>query len=123
MERTTAIKKLTKILGTKFGYRVNNRAATADERETAKLALSSAVAERNSLGERLDERRRKILAADPEFQQLHIDHKAAKKEVERLQGIMFSRKITVGADNGIFFIVKAEGDSWEEVIEKLGKTK
>lgn len=28
-------------------------------------------------------------------------------------------KFTVGTSNGMFFLVKAEGDSWEQVIDKL----
>jgi hypothetical protein len=28
-------------------------------------------------------------------------------------------RFTVGIDKGLFFVVKAQGDSWEEVIEKV----
>lgn len=119
MERSVAIKKLGKIIGKSLGYRVDPRAPTPEERAAAKIELSEAYAERDKLKEKRDERYRAILAADQEYQRLHAEHQAAYKRVDKLCSITCHYKITVGETNGTVFLQRAEGDSWEEVIEKL----
>lgn len=119
MERAVAIRKLGQILGKKLGYRVDPKAPTREEREAAKIELRAALTERVKLREQRDERRRAILAADPEYQKLNAEHQAACKRVDKLGSITRHYKITVGETNDIFFLHRAEGDSWEEVIEKL----
>ena len=119
MERTVAIKMLGKLLGKKLGYRVDTKAPTPEEREVAKATLSPAIEERNKLKEQRDARYKAILAEDTEYQNLFAAAKAASKRVEELSSITRHRKITVGTSEGMFFLVKAEGDSWEEVIDKL----
>jgi hypothetical protein len=123
MERSVAIKKLTKILGKSLGYRIDSRAPTPEERAAAMGELTAAFAERNKLKEQRDERYRAILAGDAEYQSLHKTHQAASERVKRLGSITRHYKITVGNSNSMFFHVKAEGDSWEEVIDKLEKQK
>jgi hypothetical protein len=119
MERAVAVKKLVKLLGKSLGYRINDKAPTREERAAAQEASKSAVAERNALKEKRDERYRAILAADAEYQRLHAEHKAASERVDRLWSITRHYKITVGTTTSMFFHVRAEGDSWEEVIDKL----
>jgi hypothetical protein len=119
MERAIAIKKLGKVLGKSLGYRINADAPTREERAAAQEALKPAIAERNALKEKRDERYRAILAADAEYQRLHAEHVAASKHVHRLASITCHFKITVGTSNSMFFHIKAEGDSWEEIIEKV----
>lgn len=119
MERAVAIKKLGKILGKKLGYRVDPKALSRDEREVARIECLEAVKERKELEEKKNARSRAILEADAEYQRLAADHKAARERAERLGSMSRRQKITVGTSEGIFFRVMAEGDSWEEVIEKL----
>lgn len=119
MERVIAIKKLRRLLGKSLGYRIDDKAPTREERTAARDALKSAIAERNTFKEKRDERYRAILAADAEYQQLHAEHRAASEHVDRLSSVARHYKITVGTSNSMFFHVKAEGDSWEEVIEKI----
>ena len=121
MERSTAIKRLGKLLGKNLGYRVNDKAPTREDRTAAKEALKPACAERDALKEKRDERYRAILAGDPEYQRLHAEHRAASQRVDRLASITRHYKITVGISNSMFFHIKAEGDSWEEVIDQLTK--
>lgn len=123
MERAVAIKKLGKILGKSLGYRINPKAPTQDEREAARLELPAAIKERNELNERRDARRRAILEADEEFQLLMTSYSAARDRVDRLSSVTRHHKITVGISSGMFFHVKAEGDSWEEIIDKLATAK
>jgi|ERR1700685_326663 len=121
MQRADAIKKLGKMLGKNLGYRVDDKAATREERQAARAELTPAIAERKKLEEQKDERRRAILAADTEYQNLCAAYEAARKNTDRLGSIMSHFKITVGTTTSMFFHVRAEGDSWEEVIDQLTK--
>jgi hypothetical protein len=119
MERSVAIKKLGRLLGKKFGYRVNDKAPTKEEREAARAELQSALREKKRIGDKVTERYQAILAADAEYQALVVEAKASRERTDRLSGILHSYKITVGTSNNLFFLVAASGDSWEEVIEKV----
>lgn len=123
MERSTAIKKLGKMLGKSLGYRINHTAPTREERAAAQAALPAAREEMNKLKEQRDARHKVILAADAEYQALHAAHKIAYDQVQRLSSTTMHYKISVGTSNSLFFHVRAEGDSWEEVIAKLEKEK
>jgi hypothetical protein len=119
MERSVAVKKLMKMLGKSFGYRIDTRAPTPEERAAAQAEMPAAVAERNKIKEQKDARYRAILAADQEYQSLCVAYDAARKRTDKLFSLIRHYKITVGNTNSMFFHIKAEGDSWEEVIDKL----
>lgn len=119
MKLNTALKKLKQLLGSTAGYRVNDKAPTAEEREAAKAALPAAQAERKRLSELLEARRTEVLAADAEYQRVGKELKAARDLANRLAGITMCHRITVGKSYGLFFSVMAEGDSWEEVFDKI----
>jgi uncharacterized protein (DUF3084 family) len=119
MERSAAIKRLGKLLGKSLGYRIDAKAPTQEERDAAKSELKTVIEERNKLKEKREERYRAILAADAEYQSLRVLHTAASEHVDRLGSIARHYKITVGITNSMFFHVKAEGDSWEDVISKV----
>ena len=112
MERATALKVLRKLLGPEFGYRINPKAASADERFEAKALLPFAVAEKERLSKLVSERHAAILKADAEYQSLRTQCKAATEHVQKLNGKVYHKKITVGNNVGnLFFSVKAKGDS------------
>lgn len=69
----------------------------------------------------MDARKKAILDADPEYQKLKADYAAADKRCGSLTAITCRYKFTVGTTGELFFHVKAQGDSWEEVIDKLTK--
>lgn len=119
MERAVAIKKLGALLGKKLGYRVDNKAPSPDERAEAKAILPAANEARRLIEKELNERRRAILAADQEYQRLLAEHEAAKKHADQLASLLHHFKITVGVTNSMFFHIRAQGDSWEEVIQKV----
>lgn len=123
MERAVALKKLTKLLGKSLSYRVDAKAPSRDEREAARLELPAAVQERNNLRERMDARRKAILEGDAEYQALQTSFAAARDRAEKISSITRHYKFTVGTSNGMFFMHSAEGDSWEEVIEKVAAKK
>lgn len=122
MERAVAITKLRKLIGKHLAYRVDPKAPTREERESARSEMTEAIQARQEIEKRRDERRNAILAADAEYQGLVAEHDAARKRTDRLRSIVHRHKITVGTtESGLFFLVKAEGDSWEDVIEKLSR--
>lgn len=123
MERTIAVKKLGKLLGKSMGYRIDSKAASRDEREAARAELKLALETRSKLEEEKNQRRRVLLEADAEYQKLDAAYKEARVHVDKLSSITRHHKITVGISNSMFFHVKAEGDSWEEVIDKLQQEK
>ena len=123
MERTVAIKKLERILGKKLGYRIDAKAPGQDERAEAKALIPAAAEERNKLKEQRDARYKAILAADEEYQSLFAATRAASERLDRLWSTTRHYKFTVGTLEAGFFLVKAQGDSWEEVIGQLAPKK
>lgn len=123
MERAVAIKKLGSLLGKSLGYRVDNKAPSADERAEARAALPAANVKRSLLEREMNERRAAVLAADQEYQRLRGEYQAAKKHADELASLLHSYKITVGVTSSMFFHVKAQGDSWEEVIQKVSASR
>jgi hypothetical protein len=121
MERAVAIKKLGKILGKSLGYRVDPKAPDQDDRDEARTKLTAASEAKKLLNERMIARSREILEADAEYQQLKAAYGEARKSCEELSEIVRSYRFTVGTSSGMFFMVKAQGDSWEQVIAKLTK--
>ena len=121
MERSVALKKLGKLLGKSMGYRVDPKAPDAEEREEAGVELKAVVEARTEAQLKMDARRREILAADAEYQALKASYDETRKRAERLQGMTNYYRFTVGVSNGMFFMIKAQGDSWEEVIATVAK--
>lgn len=120
MERSVAIKKLGKILGKSFGYRVDPKAPSQEEREAARIELKGANVEKEEIKSKLEARRKAILDADAELQSLQAAYTQARQRADKLMSRSYQYKFTVGNTvGGLFFSVKAQGDSWEEVIEKL----
>jgi hypothetical protein len=119
MERVVAVKKLAKILGKTLGYRVDPKAPDAEQRAEAKAELAEARLVRAEALRKRDARYRAILDADQEYQELAAAHKAAQKIEDQLACKCHHYRFTVGTSNGMFFHVKAQGDSWEDVIDQL----
>ena len=119
MERTIAIKKLGRLLGKNLGYRVDPKAPDQEERDAARAELQAVAAERDAIKAKRDGRHRAILEADAEYQSLQAAYSEARERAEKLLSMTHHYRFTVGTTNGMFFLVKAQGDSWREVIEKI----
>lgn len=122
MQRIVAIKKLGKMLGKTFAYRIDPKAPTLEQRDEARQQLPALIAARQEAKDALDARRAELLA-DPQYCALLTALKAAREATERAHYVTRHYKITVGNSSGIFFHIRAEGDSWEEVIAKLQTNK
>jgi hypothetical protein len=123
MERAVAIKRLGKLLGKGLGYRVDPKAPTQEDRDSARAEMKRAVTEREELKAKWEARRRAILDADQEYQLLTVAYQASRERADKLFSIQHHYKFTVGTSNGMFFHVRAQGDSWEQVIDKLSTEK
>ena len=121
MKRDIALKKLQKLLGKNMGYRVDPDAPDADGRAEAKVERARVAADAAELKLKLDRRREELLSADPEYVRWRELHKAARDRADRLTGMQHHYRFTVGISGEHFFTVRAQGDSWEEVIAKLEK--
>lgn len=119
MERAVAIKKLTKILGKSLGYQVDLKAPDQDDRDEAQAKLKDEIPKRKALSEQMEARRVEILRADAEYQRLKAEHAEADKVCSGLFSITMRYRFTAGTMGSMFFHVKAQGDTWEEVIAKL----
>lgn len=119
MERSVAIKKLTKILGKSMGWRVDPKAPLEDDRNEALVKLREATPKREAALRQMDARRIAILQGDAEYQRLKAEYAEAKKACDKLFSTTMHYRFTVGTMSSMFFHVKAQGDSWEEVIAKL----
>ena len=119
MERAVAIKKLGKILGKSLGYRVDLKAPDQDDRDEARAKMREVAPERDALKAAVEARREAILQADAEYQRLKAELKNASKTYADLAEITSHYRFTVGTSSSMFFTVRAQGDSWEEVIAKL----
>ena len=119
MDRSSAIKKLRKLLGPHFGYRINDKAPSRDEKFAAREALDGACRERDRLKQLRDERHRAILTADADYQRLVAEYNSARTLAEHLSATTRHFKMTVGTVSTMFFRIEAEGDSWEDVFAEL----
>jgi hypothetical protein len=120
VNQTHAIAKLKKIIGPKFGYRVDKKAPDADERERRHAEAQRLRAEMQAADEARIARMTAVLAADAEYQRLKAAHQAAKREHESVPS-WHGKPITVGRVGSMFFSVVADGDNWAEVVEKVMK--
>lgn len=119
MERAVAIKKLGKILGKSLGYRVDPKAPDQDDRDEARAKMREIAPKRDALRAAVEARCKALLQADEEYQRLKAELRDASKAYADLSSIMSHYRFTVGVSNEVFFSVKAQGDTWEDVIGKL----
>lgn len=119
MERVIAIKKLGKMLGKSFGYRIDPRAPTPEDRAEATAEAKTLSAEYKMADEAVEARLNAILTADAEYQRLKAERKRLRDAKDKAWSKSRHFKITVGTTSSMFFHVRAEGDSWEDVIDKV----
>ena len=118
MNQAQAIAKLKKLIGPKFGYRVDPKAPDAEERERIRGLIALAADEVRIAEAARTAKREALLAGDPEYQRLKAAHEAAKQRREGLPSVHHKR-VTVGRVGSVFFSVVADGDNWSEVVEKV----
>lgn len=119
MNQAQAIAKCTKIIGKTFGYRVDPKALNAEERDVAKEKSRALMAQRQAAEKAMQDRRAEILKGDATYQTLKAEYEALKKAHEIASSGLYHKRITVGSVSSMFFSVRADGDTWAEVVEVL----
>jgi hypothetical protein len=125
MERKTAVAKLARILGKRFGYRVDPKAPNLEGRDEARAKVKETGPKLHALRMARDARMKELLQADAEYQRLCNEYKVVLKEYETALSLTNHYRFTVGVCPGSspFFIIKAQADTWEEIFDKLSKKK
>lgn len=122
MNAKQAMAKLCKLLGKNARYRIVNDAPDKAEREELRGQIKVLFEQRQALDVELKARRAQLLA-DPMYRGLAARYSAASKALDLARGRANSHRIRVGTVGGVagmnFFHVKAEGDTWEQVIHLL----
>jgi hypothetical protein len=113
-------KKLVALLGKNVAWRISKTALPPEERAALSEKLPALRDLKKSAEERMNARRAELLK-DAEYQRLVAEYKAAREASEQAASKTHHRPICVGTSSGMFFMVKAEGDTWAEVIAKLEK--
>lgn len=120
-------RRLQKLLGNKAAWRVNPKAPDAAGRAAAAAVAEDLANDAKSALDAMNARREELLKADAAYQTLRADYDAAKKARDDNSGRRHWYPISVGTISGVagmdFFHVKAEGDTWDEVIKKLESSK
>jgi predicted S18 family serine protease len=121
MNEKQAIAKLKKIVGRDLAYRIDPKAATAEDRQAACAKREALRLTRVAAVDALEARRTKILEGDAEYQRLKAELATARSAAEANASVSLSYRITVGRSSKLWFSVLAQGDNWDDVINKLEK--
>lgn len=117
MNITQAKTALLRLYGNKATWRYNEKAPKADEREEIKTQLPALTAAKNEAKEACDQRRKELLQ-DPEYVRLRAAWQSAERAADNALSLMHSYRVCVGTTNGMFFHVTAQGDNWQDTIDK-----
>lgn len=120
MNKAQALAKLKPVLGAKLGYRIDDTAPDAEERERRRTAYREAHIAAQAAREASKARLKVLLAGDAEYQALSAAAGKAEAYKESLPASHHYR-ITVGRSESYFFSVKAQGDTWDDVVSQLCK--
>jgi hypothetical protein len=118
MNQQQALTKLKKVLGPKMGYQVNPKALKAEERAAASEQIRAVNQKKREVEAAMTARREELLG-DPAYQALKAELDALQKKGGALMGKAYTKPITVGVMGGVCFHVRADGDTWSEVVAKV----
>lgn len=120
MNQSQAIAKLKAALGRGFAYRLDPKAPKPAQRQDAADKLRAALLCKKSAADAAKARYEELLK-DPKYVKLRAEADALSKECDKLAATTRHYPITVGVNNGMWFSIKAEGDNWQEVVDKVTK--
>lgn len=123
MNRAQAIAKLRPILGKTMAYREDPKALVGAERVAMQQTAREKNVESKALEAARDARRALVLKADAEYQDLRTRAEAARKAFEQASYYAHHDRISVGVNGSMFFSVRASGENWADVVEKLTRAK
>lgn len=112
-----ASRALRKLYGKRWGYRYDESAPKAEEREEIGAALPG-LAAALELARKAREARKAELLKDPEYVRLREAVELADKAHSKALSRWHQWRVVVGKSTGIFFEVTAQGDNWQDAIDK-----
>lgn len=120
MDKTTAIRKLSALLGKGFSYRENPAALDSAGRAEAREGLSTLTEAKQAASAAMEARKAALLAGDAEYQRLRAEFKAADTARMEISRKAHGYRITVGTVSNMagfgVFSVAHEGDNWADVV-------
>lgn len=117
MNTTQAMTQLRKLLGPKAGLRDTKKPTSPELREEQRARRLIVNAQKKEAEEALEARRKAVLAADPEYQRLHAAWRAAR-DLQEMTPHGTCHRYTAGIVGSMFFVVKAEADTLDELVTK-----
>lgn len=121
MNITQAKSAMKKLFGAKAMWRYDERAPKAEEREEIAATLPTLMEARNATKAAVEARRIELLK-DPEYVRLKAEALAASDTYEKAASRTRHYRVTVGRGGGVaglnFFHVVAQGDNWQDAIDK-----
>ena len=122
MTREHAIKRITKLYGSKAYARVTDPISSPESRAAALDAVRVARAERDRIAAEIKQR----LSELEWYQTLVQQKRDAYAAADRAQSMCHHYKFTVGINRGWCTEVTGQGDTWEQAISaaesKVGKS-
>lgn len=118
MTRTDAVRRLKRLIGPKFHWQEDKRPSSPEARASASTEAQRIKGERDAAKLELEEMRRRLLS-DPDYQALSAKVVWLNKELDNARWAACHHRIDVGTLNEIFFMVKAHGDNWADVVRKV----
>jgi hypothetical protein len=110
---------IRRLIGPKAMWRYDEGAPSADERVELRMALPVLESARESARVAVQRRKDELLAGDAEYQRLRQTWHDANNEAARGLASAHRYRVSVGKDTGLFFHILAEGDNWQDAIDKL----
>lgn len=118
MNITQAKTAMRRLVGPTVTWRYSETAPTAEEREAMLATLPALQTAYESARDAAEARRRQLLS-DPEYLRLAAAGQAARKALGSAQGRASYYRVQIGKSNGMFNHILAEGDNWQDAIDKL----
>lgn len=119
MTPTEGVRRIRKLLGTKAKYRELHERTSPEGRALAMDKARHLKALYDAAKEKRDALHRELLA-DHRYQAIQAETAELRRQWERERGLALRYRLTVGTvEGGMFFMVKAQGDNWAEVVFKL----
>jgi hypothetical protein len=109
---------MRRLIGAKAMWRYDEKAPNANERAELRAILPDLRASRDAAKTAMQLRRAELLK-DREYQRLLRAWEVADKAASMALGRAHHHRVTVGRDSGFAFTVMAEGDNWQDAIDKL----
>jgi hypothetical protein len=112
--RKEAAAKAKKRWGKSYAIRNSGHMSSPEMRQSASLTVRTARAEMNRIEEEIQSR----LKDCDWYQELRGQQREQRERIRKTEGTSMHYRFSVGSQNGLFFSVQGQGDTWEEAFQK-----